>query len=406
MSEVKDLQALAVGDEGIAELHGDAGGRDEFGRGDLGGDLRMQRVGELDDFEAAVAEDICERSGDGDAARAVEFAFGVEGRGAFEEVVARISVEQRADAGLGVADDDEALVLVGDVEEGVERGDRLLLVFLDLYAQRVERQRGGRGDGGGELRLEVEALAERRDRRGDHALRDVLHVHVGDVEDAEAARAHGGVEVLAAQLHVLHVAAAVRIGGLEFPALLDEARVVAGIGEVLEIAAYYCGRLGTLSDGHGGEALAAVGDVDVLAHEVEEVAALYEQLRHPGVVVAVARDVAVGAAFGLSSANGVRDVGAEGLAAEARRGDGLLLLIEPVAVRVLRADDNCAGTSDRRDLVAGDGAVDAEHVDVVAQHHEVVVGVVARGLAFVVQHGGLLVGGHGEMAAEAGGGPR
>ena len=62
-------------------------------------------------------------------------------------------------------------------------------------------------------------------------------------------------------------------------------------------------------------------------------------------------------------------------------GDGLLLLVEPVAVGVLRADDDCAGGSDGGDAVASDGAVDAEHVDIVAEGcHEVVVGVVAAGL--------------------------
>jgi hypothetical protein len=94
----------------------------------------MQRVGEVHDFEAAVAEDVGVGPRDGDAARTVELALGVEGRRALEEVVARVAVQQRADACLRVSDDDEALVLVADVEEGVERSNRLLFVLFDWRA--------------------------------------------------------------------------------------------------------------------------------------------------------------------------------------------------------------------------------------------------------------------------------
>ncbi len=55
--------------------------------------------------------------------------------------------------------------------------------------------------------------------------------------------------------------------------------------------------------------------------------------------------------------------------------------------------------------MAGDGAVNAEHVDVVAQNLKVVAGVIAGEQSFVVQHGAAGVGGHLQMAAEAGGRP-
>jgi len=56
--------------------------------------------------------------------------------------------------------------------------------------------------------------------------------------------------------------------------------------------------------------------------------------------------------------------------------------------------------------MAGDGAVYAEHEDVVAQDLEVVARVIARGEAFVVEHGLASVGGHLQVATKAGGCPR
>ena len=55
--------------------------------------------------------------------------------------------------------------------------------------------------------------------------------------------------------------------------------------------------------------------------------------------------------------------------------------------------------------MAGDGAVDAEHINVIAKNLEVVAGVVLREQAFVVQHGLASIGGHLQMAAKAGGRP-
>ena len=143
---------------------------------------------------------------------------------------------------------------------------------------------------------------------------------------------------------------------------------------------------------HRVKALRALGHVDVAAHEVHEIRALHQQLRHPGVVVALARDVTIGARLGFRGAHRVRIVRAEAEAAEAFRRDGLLHVIEPVAIGVLRADHHRARRARRRDAMLGHRAIHAQHVDVVAQHLEVVGGVVARGQPFVVQHRHLAVG--------------
>ena len=74
--------------------------------------------------------------------RAGEHAAGVKGHVALEEVVERIAVEQR-----GRADQDQAFVLVGDVDIGVQRMDGLLAVFRAmLCARRIGGDRRRRGD--------------------------------------------------------------------------------------------------------------------------------------------------------------------------------------------------------------------------------------------------------------------
>ena len=130
-----------------------------------------------------------------------------------------------------------------------------------------------------------------------------------------------------------------------------------------------------------------------------------KELGHPGVVVVGGGDVAIAALLGFFGANRVRNERAERLAGKAGCGNGLLRVVEPVAVRILRTDEDGAGRARGGDAMAGDGAVDAEHVDVVAKDLKIVAGVVARGEPFVVEHGLARVGGHLQMAAEAGGRP-
>ena len=64
-----------------------------------------------------------------------------------------------------------------------------------------------------------------------------------------------------------------------------------------------------------------------LAHEVHQVGAQQQQLRHPCIVISASRYVAIGAAFGFLSPDRMRNKRAEGLSAEALRRNGLLLVI-------------------------------------------------------------------------------
>src|SRR4029077_537215 len=104
------------------------------------------------------------------------------------------------------------------------------------------------------------------------------------------------------------------------------------------------------------------------AHEIQQVRALKQNLRHPCVIVVAIRDVAVVAAFRFLSANRVWHECAERSAAQTFGGDRLLRVINPVAILILRADENRARRTNRRYTMAGDSTVDAEHESVIAKH--------------------------------------
>ena len=159
-------------------------------------------------------------------------------------------------------------------------------------------------------------------------------------------------------------------------------------------------------DGDGFESALAGGDVNIAAHEIHEVGALQEELSHPGVVVVGGGDMAVACtAWSLCRARCAERRCCKAWPEKPSEETVCCCVVEPFAIGVLRADQHGAAGTRGRDAIAGDGAVDAEHVDVVAQDLEVVAGVIAGEQALVVEHGAAGVGGHLQMAAEAGGGP-
>ena len=285
--------------------------------------------------------------------RSGERAARVEGGGpvgeprALEEVVVRVAVEESAGG-----DQDQALFAVEEVEVAVEGMDRLLLVLGTTAAKRVYRKRGRRHDGRGVLAAHVEALAEGGVDGGRDALGDPLVVDVGDVVDAEPTAPVGAVEVLAAELEVLDRLAVPRHrqdvvprmlehrGALEHAAPFQMPAVRVRIGEGVQAAPDHRLWLVGLRDRHRLEPLGFLRHVDVAAEEVDEVRALEEHLRHPGVVVPPLRQVAVVAGLGLGGAHGVREVRVERLAREAIGRHGLLLRVYPLALDVLRPDEH------------------------------------------------------------------
>src|SRR5260370_27220035 len=93
---MEKCKANAINDKGVAELHGDSARIVENGRADDGGDARDERIVEVDHDESFVREDVSAGAGDGDAARAREYATRIEGDGALQEIVCGVAVEERA----------------------------------------------------------------------------------------------------------------------------------------------------------------------------------------------------------------------------------------------------------------------------------------------------------------------
>ena len=326
-----------------------------------------------------------------------------------QEIIRGVSVEERAHTGtfrlqIWIPDDHQAFFAVGDIKEAVDQRNWLLFIFGKLHAERINAERRGRRHCDGVFRWHKEFLAQGRNGRAGDALGKTFVVNVGDVKNAEAAFALCDIGVFSARLNIEN-GARMFVGGGEFAAVRDEFLVVAGIGDALQVAAVDGVGLIMFSDGHGFQPVVSGRHIDVAAHEIHEVGALEQELGQPGVVVVGGGNVAIAALLGFLCANRVRNEGAEGLAGKSRRGDGLLLVVQPFTVRILRTDQHGAGRARRRDAVAGDRAVHAEHVDVVAKNLKIVAGVIARGEAFVVQHVALGVAGHLQMAAKAGGSP-
>src|SRR5204863_209744 len=135
-------------------------------------------AGELQDVEAVapvgdVGEHRAVGHADANSGRIVQLAVGVVGLdelggfGAFDV--------DDVEAGFvlfvveGVADDDEAFLGVGEVEEGVEEVDGLFLVFGEVLAGGVDGQGAGGADAGGVFAVDIETLAQRGDGGGDDA---------------------------------------------------------------------------------------------------------------------------------------------------------------------------------------------------------------------------------------------
>src|SRR5271170_601187 len=270
VGHVQGLQSRAVHYKCVTELNCDAAWIVEIWSADGCRDAGGERIIEVDDNQGLVGEDVSISSGDGDSMRAAQDAVGIEGQRALQEIVGRIAVEERTYAGafgfqIGIANDDEAFLRVGYVKKAVEQMDGLLFVFAELLTQRIDTQSRWRGDGQGVFRWNEKALADGRDRCGGDALGETFVVDVGDVVDAEAAVAGGGVRVFAAGLDVEDVAFVVDCGG-EFAMMGLEFLVVVGVGDALQVAAVDGFGFVVFRDGDRFKTFLAGGDVNIAAH--------------------------------------------------------------------------------------------------------------------------------------------
>src|SRR5205823_6284874 len=105
------------------------------------------------------------------------------------------------------------------------------------------------------------------------------------------------------------------------------------------------------------------------------------------------------------TAGGVREMRIEGLAAVTFRREGLLLRVNPLAVRVLRTDHDCAGGAQDSHAVFLHRSIDPEHEHVVAHDLWIVGGEDPIGVPFELILSDSLVRLHWKVAPEAARGP-
>src|SRR5215469_3567382 len=95
---IQNFQPFTIDNEGVTKLHRDALRIDQRWSPEGQRYSRFQRIVQIDDNQAAVAKHVRECSRDRDLPRAIQNAIGIECQRSLEEVVRKISVEQRADS--------------------------------------------------------------------------------------------------------------------------------------------------------------------------------------------------------------------------------------------------------------------------------------------------------------------
>ena len=184
----------------------------------------------------------------------------------------------------------------------------LLEILRGVRSRGIGSRGRRRGDAGGVGCFYVELLAEWRHRCGRDPLGEALVVDEGDVEDAEALGAAGGVEIFAPHLHlehlaslegtkqhVAHVAGLMVVGHLQHAVLGDMFAKIIRKRDPVELAADHRLRFLLFGDDHARQAARAEPDPGEFANEIRVVGALHQELGHDRVVVVGLRDVAVGA---------------------------------------------------------------------------------------------------------------
>ena len=187
----------------------------------------------------------------------------------------------------------------------------MLVIAGLVLACRVRGHRRRRRDRGGVRRAHEEPLPQRRHGRRHDSLGEALVVNERDVEDAQARLAAGGVEVLAARLDredlrpadaLGDIAAGVLVRVFQLASSLKVLAEIVGISKLVQRAADDGLRLIALGDNDRSKAMVASGDPAVASDEIDVVRALHQKLGDDRVIVAVLREMTVGARLGVGVA--------------------------------------------------------------------------------------------------------
>ena len=192
------------------------------------------------------------------------------------------------------------------------------------------------------------------------------------------------------------------VGLLQQPFVFFEVTLeILRVGELMEMAAKGRLRFVLFRPGHRIEAPFARANPGIAPKEIHGAIPKPEHLGHPRVVVALPGYMAIAAILCCSlSTRRMREMRIECLAAITFSADRLLLGVNPLAVRILRADDHRAGRAQHREPMIFHRAVHAQLENIVADDLRIVGREIARRhtLKFIERH--FLVGAHRQMTAK------
>ena len=209
-------------------------------------------------------------------------ATGVIGNRPLEEVVARVTIEQRGNAisiflrgfcARPISDDHQTFLPVRHIEKGIERMRAAFLILFQMIARGIDRERRGRTDAGRKFGPDIQPLTERRDGRCDNALTETLVVDVRYIVGNEAICAACGVQVFAAKLKIVNSSLMLVRFSQSLPAIIVRLKPIR-ICKAVQCGPDHRLRFIALRDGNGLQPLPFLGHPGKSPHEVHGVRAL------------------------------------------------------------------------------------------------------------------------------------
>src|SRR4051812_19068107 len=155
IGDVQYFQSVGISDECITELNSYVS-RVAERCGDFGHIPRIQRIGNIDDFQTVIRANEYVVTDNLDAARADQFTVRIVYCAAFQEIVPRYSVHKSIDV-----DGDQTFDAVGYKRITEQRSDRYLFVFRKLNAFWIHGNRRTDRNTGGIFGPDVESLTKR-----------------------------------------------------------------------------------------------------------------------------------------------------------------------------------------------------------------------------------------------------
>ena len=211
---------------------------------------------------------------------------------------------------------------------------------LTVIARRVHRLIGRQCHAGCIFGVDDGIVPQPAERCRYDSLAETFVRNIGDVVYDEALLGGCGIQVLATELQATRALALARVRSPQHAVVVEMLPEILRVRITVQVTADHGLWLVPLGD-FGCQYSVLETRPGVEPDEVHEIRAQQQQLRHPGVVTAVFRQVAATAGLGFGFARRVRKVRVQCLRAIAAGSDRRLLDVDAFAVRIRRRKDQC-----------------------------------------------------------------